>query len=384
MVKSRATPCENSYKRRCLTIKNAVIVQAKRTPIGKKDGLFKDVNPEELAAPLLGNLASGLSSHIEEVILGNVVGPGGNIARFSALEAGLPLSIPGMTIDRQCSAGLEAIRTACLFIRAGAGSCYIAGGVESPSTSLFPKRAQFSPKTIGDPDMIVGAENVARKYALTKEVQDAYALKSYERSWNAFEKGFYKEEIIAVNEVTTDEVFDRKRPMERLLKRAKPLVDVDNGTVTAANSCGIQDGAAAVVVMDEELAKELGLKGVLRFVDSEVVGIHPNYPGLSPVPAIEKILSRNELTVEDIDLFEINEAFASKIVACTEALNIPYEKMNVSGGALTTGHPYGASGAILVTRLFYEVQRRKGIRYVIAAIGSAGGVGLAVLFEVMV
>lgn len=358
-------------------------MQAKRTPIGKKDGMFKHVAPQQLAAPLLQYLASDITGHIDEVILGNVVGPGGNIARFSALEADLPLSIPGMTIDRQCSAGLEAIRTACLFTQAGAGTCYIAGGVESPSTSPFPKRAQFSPERIGDPEMIVGAENVAEKYRMNKEQLDTYALRSYERSWDAYEKGIYDEEIHPFGAFSADEIFDKRRNMARIVKRAKPLVHPEMGTVTAANSCGIHDGAAAVVVMEEELAKELGMQAVLRFVDSEVSGSHPNYPGMSPIPATRKLLNRNKLTVEDIDLFEINEAFASKIIACAEELEIPYEKINVAGGALTTGHPYGASGAILVTRLFYEAQRKAGIRYVLAAIGSAGGVGVTVLFEVM-
>ena len=171
--------------------------------------------------------------------------------------------------------------------------------------------------------------------------------------------------------------------MEALLKRAKPIFSKEFGTVTAANSCAINDGAAAVLVMEEGLANELHMKPVLRFVDSEVNGIHPDYPGASPVLAIQKLLNRNGLTMDDIDLVEINEAFASKIVACAQELAIPYDKLNVSGGALTTGHPYGASGAILVTRLFHEVQRRKGLKYVLAAIGSAGGVGLAVLFEVI-
>ncbi|AOV09069.1 acetyl-CoA C-acyltransferase [Sporosarcina ureilytica] len=345
--------------------------------------MFKDVPPHKLVAPLLQSLSTDIEGRINEVVLGNVVGPGGNIARLSALEAGLPLSIPGMTIDRQCSAGLEAIRTASLFIQGGAGDCYIAGGVESASTSPFPKRAQFAPTHLGDPDMGVGAENVAQKYSMTKAVQDDYALESYRRSWAAYDAGFYTEEIIACNGLIHDEVFRKKRDMARIVNRAKPIFDLGNGTVTAANSCGIHDGAAAVVVKEEQLANELGMQPILRFQDSEVSGIHPNYPGISPVPAITKLLARNQLTMADIDLIEINEAFASKIIACQDELTIPTEKLNVSGGALTTGHPYGASGAILVTRLFYEVQRRKDVRYVLAAIGSAGGVGLAVLFEVI-
>lgn len=361
----------------------AVIVEAKRTPIGKKDGMFQDIKPHLLAAPLLHHLAQGLEKEIDEVILGNVVGPGGNVARLTAMEADLPLSVTGMTIDRQCSAGLEAIRTACHFIQGGAGNCYITGGVESSSTSPFPKRARFSPDRLGDPDMGVAAEHVAQKYNLTKEIQDDYAMLSYTRSWNAYRGGVYAPEIIEFEDIVRDECFVKERNMTALLKRAKPIFVKESGTVTAANSCSINDGAAAVVVMDEKLARKLNRNPVLRFVDSEVSGIHPHYPGISPVPAIQTLLERNALTVEDIDLFEINEAFASKIVACAQELSIPYEKLNVSGGALTTGHPYGASGAILVTRLFYEVQRRKGLKYVLAAIGSAGGVGLAVLFEVL-
>ena len=345
--------------------------------------MFRGIEPHILAAPLLQELSTGLTHEIDEIIFGNVVGPGGNIARLSALESGLPLSATGMTIDRQCSAGLEAIRTACHFIQGKAGSCYIAGGVESTSTSPFPKRARFSPDFLGDPDMGMAAENVAQKYKITKEMQDDYTLLSYKRSWNAYRQGLYQPEIVEFREMTIDESFNKERDIGKLLTRAKPIFLKEAGTVTAANSCGINDGAAAVVVINEGLAKELNMKPVLRFVDSEVSGIHPDYPGISPVPAIQKLLARNSLTIEDINLFEINEAFASKVVACAQELAIPYKKLNVSGGALTTGHPYGASGAIMVTRLFYEVQRRKGMKYAIASIGSAGGVGLAVLFEVI-
>lgn len=316
---------------------------------------------------------------IDDVILGNVTGPGGNIGRLSGLGAGLPLSIPGLTLDRQCSAGLEAIRLSCYLIQGGAGQCYIAGGVESTSTSTYERRARFSPVEIGDPEMVEAAEYVAEKYGITKNQQDEYALLSFERSWESYEKGIFKDEILPVDQWNKDEEFFKKRNMAGLLKRAKPIAK-ENGTVTAANSCGIQDGAAAVLVMEEKLALHAGFQPILRFVDSEVAGVHPFYPGAAPIPAIQTILNRNQLTIEDIDLFEINEAFASKIAACAQELSIPYGKLNVSGGALTIGHPYGASGAILVTRLFYEVQRRPA-KYVLAAIGSGGGIGVAVLFE---
>jgi acetyl-CoA C-acetyltransferase len=322
-----------------------------------------------------------LEEKIDDIILGNVVGPGGNVARVAALEAGLPLSVTGLTIDRQCSAGLEAIRMACYFVQGGAGRCYIAGGVESTSTSPFPSRARFSPEKIGDPDMGVAAEYVAEKFAISKEMQDEYALLSYKRSWEAYEKGYFTQEVIPIGDFHQDEELFRERKMEVLLKRAKPIFK-RNGTVTAANSCGIHDGASAVLVMEENMALNNGFQPILRFLDSEIAGVHPNYPGGAPIPAIQALLKRNRITIADIDLIEINEAFSSKIVACAKELSIPYEKLNVCGGALTLGHPYGASGSLMITRLFYEVQRRKDIKYVLAAIGSGGGIGVAVLLEV--
>lgn len=361
-------------------MRDAVIVAAKRTPIARKNGALCHLQAHQLAAPLLSFLAKGIEEKINDVILGNVIGPGGNIARLSALEAGLPFSVPGITIDRQCSAGLEAIRMACLFVRAGAGSCYMAGGVESVSTSPFPKRARFSPERIGDPDMGVAAEYVAEKFGITRKMQDEYVLLSWTRSRNANSNGIYDEEIFPIDGLECDEIWQRKRNMEKIVKRANPVF-VKNGTVTAANSCGIHDGASAVLVMEAGLAEKLGYKPLLRYVDSQVSGVHPFYPGFAPVPAIKELLERNALTIDDIDLIEINEAFASKVVACTQELSIPLEKINVHGGALVIGHPYGASGAVLVTRLFYEVQRHPRTRYVVAAIGSGGGVGVAMLFE---
>lgn len=355
-----------------------MIVRACRTAIGKENGMHRETGAAELAAPVISRLAGKLDVPIDDIILGNVVGPGGNVARYAALEAGLPLSVPGLTIDRQCSAGLDAIRLASALIKAEAGSCYIAGGTESASTSPFSERARFAPEAIGDPDMGLAAEHVARKFNISREEQDAYALLSHQRSWDSEVQGIFKQEIIEGR----DEVFSKKREMEKLLKRARPLFDRENGTVTAANSCAINDGAAGVLIMEASLARRYGFTPVLRVVDSTVSGVHPHFPGAAPIPAIETLLLRNGLTVADIDLFEINEAFASKVTACAKALAIPYEKINIRGGALTLGHPYGASGAVLATRLFYEANRNP-FRYAVAAIGSGGGVGVAVLFEVI-
>ncbi|EJQ97659.1 acetyl-CoA C-acyltransferase [Bacillus cereus] len=356
----------------------AVIVEAKRTPIGKKNGMLKDYEVQQLVAPLLTFLSKGIEREIDDVILGNVVGPGGNVARLSALEAGLGYHIPGVTIDRQCGAGLEAVRTACHLIQGGAGNCYIAGGVESTSTSPFQKRARFSPETIGDPDMGVAAEYVAERYNITREMQDEYACLSYNRTLQALENGYIQDEILSLNGLL-DESIKREMNYERMIKRTKPVF-LQNGTVTAGNSCGVNDGACAVLVMEEGQARKLGYKPVLRFVRSAVVGVDPNLPGTGPIFAVQKLLREMNLVIEDIDCIEMNEAFAAKVVACAQTLQIPYEKLNVNGGAIALGHPYGASGAMLVTRLFYQA-KREHMKYGIATLGIGGGIGLALLFE---
>ena len=341
--------------------------------------MYQTKEAYELAASVIQPLARGIEDQIDDVILGNVVGPGGNVARVSALEAGLPISVPGLTLDRQCSAGLEAIRMASYLIQAGAGNCYIAGGVESASTSPNPGKSRFAPDRLGDPEMGVGAENVARAFNISRSDQDDYAVMSHERSWAAYKEGIFEKEIVTGDE---DESFLKKRDISRIASRARPLFANDLGTVTAANSCQINDGAAATVVMEADHAKALGYEPILRFKDSVLTGGDPILPGAAPIPAIRTLLERNNLNVDDIDTFEINEAFASKILAISQTLRIPFGKINPRGGALALGHPYGASGAVLVTRLFQEAQRTD-MHYAVAAIGSGGGIGLAVLFEVV-
>ncbi|MBY8912584.1 acetyl-CoA C-acyltransferase [Bacillus sp. YC2] len=360
----------------------AVITDAKRTIFAQENGLLKDSLPEDLAAPLIRHLSQAAPAHIDEVLFGNATGRGGNLARLSALKAGLPLSVSGTTVDRQCGSGLEAVRIACNFVKAGAGSMYIAGGAESSSRSPFSSRARFSPEHIGDPDMGIAAEYTAEAYSVTREMQDAYALLSYKRSLKAQEDGLYHQEILPYNGFTVDENMIKKRNMETLISRAKPVFQ-PGGTVTAANSCGISDGAAALCIMEEQKARALGLKPRLRFAGSAVSGVHPNFPSAAPVYAIKKLLNEHCLSPDDIDMYEINEAFAVKICVSSQELKVPYSKINVRGGALSIGHPYGASGAALVTRLFYEAGRRPDARYAAAAIGSGGGIGLAILFEVL-
>ncbi|UAL54510.1 acetyl-CoA C-acyltransferase [Bacillus sp. CMF21] len=361
----------------------AVIVKAKRTVIGKKGGILRKYPPEQLAAFVIRDIVQDLPEQVDEIIFGNAVGPGGNIARLSGLESGLSHTVPGMTIDRQCGSGLEAIRLACYLIQGGAGQIYIAGGVESTSQSPYAKRARFSPEQIGDPDMGVSAEHVAEKYGITRQMQDDYALLSYQRSIHSLKKDYYSDELVKITDIPLqDESLNPKLNYERMLRRLSPCFK-ENGTVTLGNCCGINDGASAVLVMSEEKAKELGYQPIMRFVDSVVSGVNPNYPAIGPIPAVSQLLSRHSLLIQDIDLFELNEAFASKVVACASELSIPYEKLNVEGGAIALGHPYGASGAILVTRLFYEVQRYQA-NYTISAIGIGGGIGIAVLWESMI
>lgn len=364
-------------------MRNAVIVLAKRTVIGKKGGYFKDIPPEDLASIVIKDIikTSKISPKlIDDVILGNVVGPGGNIARLSALKANLPISIPGLTIDRQCGSGLEAIRLACYLVKSGASNCILAGGVESCSLSPYDKRARFSPEEIGDPDMGVGAENVAEIYNITREMQDEFAISSYKKTLNSLENNAFIDEIVSIDDrYLRDEGIKEGLDYERLIKKVRPIFK-KNGTVTLGNSCGVNDGASIVLVMEENMAKEMGFRKMIRFVDAEVCGVNPNLPGIGPVPAVNKLLEKVKLTKEDIDLVEFNEAFSAQVVASIKALNIPFEKVNVGGGAISIGHPYGASGAILVTRLFTELNT-KNKRYGLATLGIGGGMGIACLFE---
>lgn len=380
-------------------MKEAVIVLAKRTAVGKLGGIFKDIPPEQLVAPLIQNLVNQLKldpTTIDEVILGNVVGPGGNIARLSALTAGLPISIPGVTVDRQCGSGLESINLAARLIQSGAGDIYLAGGVESTSlapwkiekpTSLYhppgPQlftRAQMSPNDLGDPDMGIAAENVALKYKVSRKEQDEYAYNSHDKAIQAIRNDRFSEEIVPINEIITDECPRNNSTIEKLANL--PAVFKQNGTVTAGNSCPINDGAALVLMMSTDKCTELGLTPILRFVDAVSVGVDPNYLGIGPVPAVIKLLNRQQLSINDIDIVEFNEAFASQVLASLYELGIPIEKVNRNGGALAIGHPYGASGAILITRLYTEMKRSR-LKRGLATLGIGGGLGLATLVELI-
>ncbi|MCM3717635.1 acetyl-CoA C-acyltransferase [Fictibacillus phosphorivorans] len=363
-------------------MRNAVIIDAKRTVIGKKAGYFKDVGAEKLAAAVIQEILRENSippEMVSDVIVGNTVGPGGNLARLSALTAGLPVTVPGFTVDRQCGSGLEAVNLACRLIQSGAGDIYLAGGTESVSTSTLPKRARFSPDSIGDPDMGVGAENVAERYHITREMQDEYALLSYKRTIVSMEENRFTKELVTFKDTPLiDEGIKRMSVIERMIKRAEPAFK-ENGTVTAANSCGVNDGASIVLVMSEEKAEELNLAPRLKFIDAVTSGVDPNLPGIGPVPAVNTLLQRMNLSINAIDVFELNEAFAAQVVASAQELEISWDKLNKGGGAIAFGHPYGASGAILVASLLREMKPKD--HYGIATIGIGGGLGIATLFE---
>ncbi|MFB4164920.1 acetyl-CoA C-acyltransferase [Alteribacillus sp. JSM 102045] len=379
-------------------MKKAVIVSAKRTPIGKVDGILRTVPPEQMAGTLIQHMVEENKldpAEIDDVILGNVVGPGGNMARLSLLTAGLPVTVPGVTVDRQCGSGLEAISIAARFIQAGAGDIYIAGGTES--TSLAPwkmerpknlhkgmprlyERARFSPDSIGDPEMGEAAENVAREYGISREDQDQYALESHVKASAAQEEGRFDAEIVPVPGLKhqTDEC-PRKRTSLKMLSRL-PASFVENGTVTAGNSCPVNDGASVVFMMSEEKARELELEPQAEILDTVTAGVDPNLLGIGPVPAVEQCLRRNGLTIKDIDLMEFNEAFASQVLASLRELDMPLEKVNSSGGGIALGHPYGASGAIITTRLCSEMKRHNA-EIGIATMGIGGGMGIAALLK---
>ncbi|MEK4852205.1 thiolase family protein [Paenibacillus sp. FSL H7-0756] len=380
-------------------MREAALVLAKRTPVGRIGGQLCTLEPEQLLAPLIQQLiheARLPPDWIDDVIIGNVVGPGGNIARKSVLEAGLPETVPGVTVDRQCGSGLEAIIMAARLIQSGAGEIFLAGGVESTSRAPWrmlrpetvsgtPKlytRAAFTPAALGDPDMGVAAEYTAEKYGISREAQDRYALESHMKAVEAQRTGRFTGELVPIARdgfiVTDDEC---PRPDTSLLKlsKLKPAF-VKGGTVTAGNACPLNDGAALVLMMSRDICDRLNLTPVLRFIDSQASGVDPHYPGMGPVPAVRRLLQRQRLHISELDIVEFNEAFASQVLASLQELQLPPDKVNLGGGALALGHPYGASGAILMTRLYAEMLYRP-YRRGLATLGIGGGMGLAVLVE---
>ena len=396
-------------------MEEAVILSAVRTPIGRYSGSLKDVRPDDLAALAIVEAvrrASINAGSIEDVILGcaNQAGEDSrNVARMALLLAGLPIEVAGQTVNRLCGSGLQAINSAAQAIQTGAGDTFVAGGIESmtrapfvlgKADSAFSRAMNLQDTTLGwrfvNPrlsamyhpySMGETAENVAERTKIGREEQDAYALRSHQRAIAAQQTGRFAEEIVPVPIpqkkgetvlVALDEQPRRDTTLEKLAA-LKPVFRKD-GSVTAGNSSGINDGAAALVLMAQNRAQKLGLIPRARVVASAVAGVDPAYMGLGPIPATQKVLQRAGLSIRDIDLIELNEAFAVQVLQCARELEIDEEQLNVNGGAIALGHPLGCSGARLVVTLLHELERRGG-RYGLAAMCIGVGQGIATIIE---
>jgi 3-oxoadipyl-CoA thiolase len=384
-------------------VAEAVVVSAVRTPVGRHGGALKDVRPDDLAAIAIREAVARAgvpAAQIEDVYFGcaNQAGEDNrNVARMAALLAGLPEEVAGVTVNRLCASGLTAVTAACHAIRAGDGDLFVAGGVESMSRApLVMGRPELGDETLWDttlgwrfpnPQMEAmfplesmgeTGENVAERWSITREEQDAFALESQRRWAAAQEAGRFDEELVPLGDVTRDE---HPRPDTNAEKLAalKPAFR-EGGTLTAGNSSGINDGAAALVIASEEKADELGAQPLGRFVASAVAGVDPRIMGIGPVPAVRKVLARAGMEVADLDLVELNEAFASQSLQVIRELDLDPELVNVNGGAIAIGHPLGMSGARLVVSLLHELRRRGG-RYGLATLCVGVGQGQAAIFE---
>jgi 3-oxoadipyl-CoA thiolase len=385
----------------------AVILSAVRTPVGRYGGGLAGVRPDDLAAIAVREAVARAgvpAEEIEDVWLGcaNQAGEDNrNVARMAVLLAGLPESVAGVTVNRLCASGLAAIVGACQAVLAGGGDLFVAGGVESMSRAplvtakpdaAFPRGDRtmydttlgwrfpnprmeelFPLETMGET-----GENVAERWDVSREEQDAFALRSQQRWAAAAEAGRFDDELVLVGDVVRDE---HPRPDSTLEKLGslRPAFRA-GGSVTAGNSSGLNDGAAAVVVASEERARALGVEPLGVFRGSAVAGVDPRVMGIGPVPAVRKLLARSGVAVEEIDLVELNEAFASQSLAVVRDLGLDEEKVNVNGGAIAIGHPLGMSGARLTVTLLHELRRRGG-RYGIATMCVGVGQGQAALFE---
>jgi acetyl-CoA acyltransferase len=389
-------------------MQDAVIVSAVRTPVGKApNGSLRFARPDDLAATVIGEAlrrAPGLDvNEIDDVILGCAMPEaeqGLNVARIASLRAGVPHSASAVTINRFCSSGLQAIAFAAERIMCGFATTIVAGGTES--MSLIPmgghKLAPNPALVDSYPDVYLTtglvAENHARESSISRDAQDAYALESHRRAVAAIDAGRFREEIVPVDvtivpnpatptktetkRIDVDEG-PRRDTSPEALARLKPAFHA-TGTVTAGNSSQTSDGAAATVVMSAERAQALNLKPLGRFVTFATAGVDPERFGIGPVPAIKKALTLAGLTLGDIGLIELNEAFAAQVLACLQALPLDPARLNVNGGAIALGHPLGCTGAKLTASLLYEMQRRQ-VRYGMVTMCVGGGMGAAGIFE---
>ena len=390
-----------------MKMEDVVILSAVRTPIGRLGGALSSVRPDDLAALVVGEAVrrAGVdAAEIEDVWLGcaNQAGEDNrNVARMAALLTGLPESVGGVTVNRLCASGLSAIVGACHAVVAGDGDLFVAGGVESMSRAPLVMAKPEKPFERGNRtlwDSTLGwrfpnprmeqlfplesmgetGENVAERWSVSREEQDAFALRSQQRWAAAAEAGRFDDELVAFGDVTRDE-HPRPDTSAEKLAALRPAFQ-EGGTVTAGNSSGVNDGAAAVVVASEERARALGAEPLGTFVASAAAGVDPRVMGIGPVPAMRKALARAGLGAADLDLVELNEAFASQSLAVVRELELDEERVNVNGGAIAIGHPLGMSGARLVVTLLHELRRRGG-RYGAATMCVGVGQGQAAIFE---
>jgi 3-oxoadipyl-CoA thiolase len=397
-------------------MREVVIVDAVRTPIGRYKGGLKTVRPDDLGAVVIKALVERnpeLPVHeIEEVIFGNANGAGEdnrNVARMSALLAGLPVEVGGTTINRLCGSGMDAVIYGARAILAGEGDIFIAGGTESmtraplvmgkPEVDYPRGDMKMFDTTIGwrfvnpllhekfgTDSMPETAENVAKKYGITREEQDKFAYDSQQKAKEAIRQNRFKEEIVPVRVVdrkgnetwVTEDEHPRPETSLEKLGTLKPLFK--NGSVTAGNASGVNDGASALLLMSREKADQLGLKPLARYVSSGVAGLEPAIMGVGPIEASKKALKRAGLSIADLDLVELNEAFASQSLACMRELGLDSGKVNVNGGAIAFGHPLGASGARILTTLIHEM-KKQGSRYGLATMCIGVGQGIASVVE---
>lgn len=392
-------------------MKNVVIVSACRTPIGTINGMFKDVSATDLSIPVMKELVN--RANIDPVLVEDVIWGqnyqqtynANNIARVAAIKAGLPNSVPGITIHRNCTSSLSSVTMGFYQIRAGEADCIMAGGVDSMSKAphmIFNFRSgqKFGHTELRDsmwdsltnlgigPGMGITAENIAEKFNVTREEQDALALSSQQRAVKAIEGGRFKDEIVPIELVSkkgttvidTDEYPKKDVTIEGLAK-LRPAFKAD-GTVTPGNASGMNDAASGVLLMSEDKAKEVGAPILARVLSVATTGVEPEIMGIGPVSAVKKGLEKAGLSIKDIDLFEINEAFAAQCIACEKELRIDRAKLNVNGSGISLGHPVGATGTRLVTSLIYEMKKRNN-KYGVASACAGGGMGVAIVVEAL-
>jgi acetyl-CoA acyltransferase len=371
---------------------DAVIVSAVRTPVGKAPGgSLRSTRPDELAAAVIREVlhrAPAVSpSDVEDIIIGCAMPEaeqGLNVARIASLRAGIPVESSAVTINRFCASGLQAIAFGADRIKGGSVSVIIAGGTESMSmVPMGGNKVSPNPALVDSyPDVYLStglvAENHARDYQISRAAQDAFAFRSHQRALAAMDAGKFREETLPIGPLQADEGPRRDTSLDALAK-LKPAFHV-TGTVTAGNSSQMSDGASALLLTSDRFARERSLRPLARFVAFATAGVAPERFGTGPVPAIQKVLKQAGLSLKDMDLIELNEAFAAQVLACLRELPMDEDRLNVNGGAIALGHPLGCTGAKLTTSIIYEMERRQS-RYGLVTMCVGGGMGAAGIFE---